>query len=89
MLKIKEKCKVCKRELERNKGFVSEITKEDGSKQIVSVCSQACRREFEKGYPHRGKPLVHMSRVTGYMQVVENWNPGKLQEFKDRKRYKI
>ena len=29
------------------------------------------------------------SRVTGYFQVLKGWNPGKEQEFKDRKKYKI
>ena len=28
------------------------------------------------------------SRITGYYRPVKNWNPGKLQEFTDRKTYK-
>jgi ribonucleoside-triphosphate reductase len=28
------------------------------------------------------------SRITGYYRPIQNWNPGKLQEFTDRKTYK-
>lgn len=32
-----------------------------------------------------------MSRVTGYYSIIENWNPSKIAELKDRKKgnYKI
>ena len=29
------------------------------------------------------------SRITGYFQPQKQWNPGKKDEFKDRKRYDI
>lgn len=29
------------------------------------------------------------SRVCGYFRPVANWNPGKKQEFKDRKKFEI
>jgi len=29
------------------------------------------------------------SRVTGYFQVVTRWNRGKVEEFKDRKKYEV
>ena len=29
------------------------------------------------------------SRITGYYRPVQNWNDGKVQEFKDRKEYNI
>lgn len=29
------------------------------------------------------------SRVTGYFQVLSQWNPGKKAEFKDRKTYDV
>ena len=29
------------------------------------------------------------SRVVGYLRPVSQWNPGKQQEFKDRKVYKM
>jgi anaerobic ribonucleoside-triphosphate reductase len=28
------------------------------------------------------------SRITGYLQNIEGWNPGKIQELKDRHRYR-
>jgi len=29
------------------------------------------------------------SRVTGFFRPVESWNPGKKDEFKDRKRFEV
>jgi len=34
-------------------------------------------------------PMEIYSRVVGYMRPVSQWNPGKRQEFKDRKNFKI
>ena len=34
-------------------------------------------------------PCEVYSRVVGYFRPVQNWNPGKQQEFKDRKTVKI
>ena len=39
--------------------------------------------------PHCGKKTEVYSRITGYYRPVQNWNDGKLQEFKDRKVYDI
>lgn len=33
--------------------------------------------------------VSQLSRVTGYLSTVENWNAAKQQEFKDRTRYQI
>ncbi len=37
--------------------------------------------------PHCGKPTEIWSRITGYYRPVQNWNDGKVQEFKHRKEY--
>jgi anaerobic ribonucleoside-triphosphate reductase len=29
------------------------------------------------------------SRIVGYLRPIQNWNKGKLQEFKDRKTYSL
>jgi len=55
-----------------------------------SVCS-------EHGYitgeeytcPKCGKKTEVYSRITGYYRPVQNWNDGKVQEFKDRKLYDV
>ncbi|MDO5436352.1 MAG: ribonucleoside triphosphate reductase [Clostridia bacterium] len=39
--------------------------------------------------PLCGKPTEVYSRITGYYRPVQNWNDGKLQEFKDRQVYDI
>lgn len=37
--------------------------------------------------PHCGKKTEVYSRITGYYRPVQNWNDGKVQEFKDRRVY--
>lgn len=37
--------------------------------------------------PECGKSAEVYSRITGYYRPVQNWNEGKIQEFKDRKEY--
>ena len=39
--------------------------------------------------PKCGKDTEGWSRITGYYRPVQNWNDGKVQEFKDRKEYNI
>lgn len=39
--------------------------------------------------PYCGKKTEVYSRITGYYRPVQNWNDGKLQEFKDRKVYDL
>ena len=39
--------------------------------------------------PKCGKATEVWSRITGYYRPVQNWNDGKVQEFKDRKEYNI
>ena len=43
----------------------------------------------QKVCPHCGKPTEVYSRITGYYRPVQNWNEGKLQEYKDRKLYDV
>jgi len=38
---------------------------------------------------HHGKNVKHITRITGYFSVVENWNAGKKAELKDRMQSKI
>jgi hypothetical protein len=84
-------CHVCGKELGPKEGFMSNVDSSGreqsfGSMPVV-VCSDSCRTAFERTLPQNGRPIIHISRITGYMQVVENWNKGKQQEFMDRKRY--
>ena len=39
--------------------------------------------------PTCGKTTEVWSRITGYYRPVQNWNDGKVQEFKDRKEYEL
>lgn len=39
--------------------------------------------------PHCGGVTKYMQRITGYIRDVDNYNPGKLQEFCDRKQLEI
>ena len=45
--------------------------------------------EYKKQHPtHCGKECEVYSRVVGYLRPVKQWNPGKRQEFSDRKTFK-
>ena len=37
--------------------------------------------------PHCGGATKYMQRITGYIRDTDNFNPGKLQEYKDRKQF--
>ena len=39
--------------------------------------------------PHCGKVTEVYSRITGYYRPVQNWNDGKLQEYKNRTEYDV
>ena len=39
--------------------------------------------------PHCGGITKYMQRITGYIRDVDNYNPGKLQEFHDRKQINV
>ena len=48
-----------------------------------------CGKEMVVKCDHPGcdAEVVTYSRIVGYMRPVSNWNPGKQQEFEDRKEY--
>ena len=55
-----------------------------------SVCSTHGYIQGERETcPVCGKKTEVYSRITGYYRPVQNWNDGKLQEFRDRKVYDI
>lgn len=55
-----------------------------------SVCSEHGYLEGEQAVcPICGQKAEVYSRITGYYRPVQNWNDGKVQEFKDRKVYHI
>ena len=43
----------------------------------------------QKVCPHCGKVTEVYSRITGYYRPVQNWNDGKLQEYKNRTEYDV
>ena len=84
------KCVACSKEISEQEGFISNVDMQGKeTTDPVVACSAECCKKFEKTLPMNGRPVVHISRITGYYQVVENWNKGKQQEFFDRKRYSI
>lgn len=50
---------------------------------ICPLCNQAMCPTCQNHNVHQ------LSRVTGYMSDVDQWNSAKQQEFKDRTRYKV
>ena len=43
----------------------------------------------QKVCPHCGEATETYSRITGYYRPVQNWNDGKVQEYKERRTYNI
>ncbi len=86
-------CFICEKHLGENEGFCAGVDKNckatDDPKEMIVVCGDKCKGAFEKKFDHGGKALSHYSRITGYVQSIDNWNKGKRQEFLDRKRYTI
>ena len=55
-----------------------------------SVCKQHGYLAGEQfSCPHCGAQTEVYSRITGYYRPVQNWNNGKVQEYKERKVYRI
>ncbi len=47
------------------------------------------KKEVKKEEKKLKVPVEVYSRVVGYFRPVQNWNPGKQQEFRERKYYNI
>ena len=57
---------------------------------IYSICKSHGYISGEKfECPNCGEKTEVYSRITGYYRPVQNWNDGKLQEYKQREMYKI
>ena len=55
-----------------------------------SICSEHGYLTGEqKVCPKCGRVTEVWSRITGYYRPVQNWNDGKVQEFKDRQEYQV
>jgi len=54
--------------------------------EVKHACSTACCTTLAKSLPFDGHALESYSRVTGYLQNIDGWNPGKRAELKDRYR---
>lgn len=59
--------------------------KEELKKELNDL--RALRQEILNGA--KGQPCEVYSRIVGYLREIKAWNPGRAQEFKDRKTYKI
>ncbi len=52
---------------------------------IICYCPEhGALDDVVEACPHCGGVTKYMQRITGYIRDVDNYNPGKLQEFKDR-----
>ena len=55
-----------------------------------SICKEHGYLQGEQNVcPHCGKVTEVYSRITGYYRPVQNWNDGKLQEYKNRAEYDV
>ena len=72
-------CTICGKEFE--KGYRNSIAGVE-----AYACGDACVAKAVDGAFEKGRPLQSWSRVTGYLQSVDGWNPGKVAELRDRHR---
>lgn len=57
---------------------------------IICYCPECgVLEEPAEKCPHCGHTTKYMQRITGYIRDVDNYNPGKLQEFHDRNQITI
>lgn len=57
---------------------------------IISYCPECGVLDTpSETCPKCGGMVKQMQRITGYIRDVDNYNPGKLQEFKDRKQLNV
>ncbi len=57
---------------------------------IICYCPECgMLEEHVDKCPHCGGVTKYMQRITGYIRDVDNYNPGKLQEFNDRKQLHV
>jgi ribonucleoside-triphosphate reductase len=54
----------------------------------MTHCSK-CGHELHNVCPECRKPVEVYSRVVGYLRPISTWNPGKRQEFRERKAFLI
>ena len=54
----------------------------------LGTCSK-CGHELVNACPFCGGPVETYSRIVGYLRPVSCWNPGKAQEFRERKEFII
>jgi len=50
------------------------------------ICPK-CHKEMPATCPQCGKPVEVYSRIVGYLRPIKTWNPGKVEEFRQRKEF--
>ncbi len=83
-------CHDCGKKIELNNEELIEgklLVYQDGDEKINIVKCDSCY-EKNPGLNNFRKTEVY-SRIVGYIRPVNQWNPGKTQEFKERKKYEV
>ncbi len=79
------KCNDCNKEIRDGVLLGYETTLFDKKKTIEVYKCNEC---YEKDESLRNYQQCEVySRISGYLRPTQNWNEGKLQEFKDRKTF--
>ena len=56
----------------------------------LTIC-KSCKQivyQIEEKCPHcSSEDIIRLARITGYIQTIDMWNDGKIEELKQRKRY--
>ena len=84
-----EYCYDCQKKIEiSDNGDIENGVKLIYEKNDKKVKIFKCNRCFEKSESWSQKCEVY-SRIVGYLRPVQDWNPAKSQEFKERKTFTV
>ncbi len=88
-------CWDCKKKICKGKDFVPyyhqdgncTIEVKEGKKEKAFVKCRACYTK--NSVLEKFQPCEVFSRIVGYIRPVQQWNPGKVQEWRDRVNFKV
>lgn len=86
-------CRDCEKEISKKEDFMvyydergdCTIDTSEGKKQAFVKCRKCHEKEPRMFF----QKCEVFSRIVGYIHPVQQWNPGKVQEWKDRVAYKV
>jgi len=67
-------------------GMLLKYKEEDGKEHLIFKCNDCFKKDPSLS---NYQECEVYSRIVGYLRPIQQWNPAKVSEFKDRKMFKI